>query len=73
MSDYKKIANDLTGSLQLSQRPVAIAFAAVPPAGEPTPRSRSAMKRRRSVGRRGNGARRCTVRGVVRLSDLVIS
>jgi hypothetical protein len=33
MSDYKKIANDLTRSLQLSQRPIAISFAAVPPSG----------------------------------------
>jgi uncharacterized protein (DUF169 family) len=33
MSDYKKIANDLTRSLQLSQRPIAISLAAVPPSG----------------------------------------
>jgi hypothetical protein len=33
MSDYKKIANGLTGSLQLSQRPIAISFVDVPPSG----------------------------------------
>jgi hypothetical protein len=33
MSNYKKIAEDLTRSLQLSQRPIAIAFAYVPPVG----------------------------------------
>jgi uncharacterized protein (DUF169 family) len=33
MSNYKKIADDLTRSLQLTQRPIAISFADVPPPG----------------------------------------
>ncbi len=33
MNDYKKIAHDLASSLELSQRPIAIALSDVPPAG----------------------------------------
>jgi uncharacterized protein (DUF169 family) len=33
MSNYKKLADNLTGSLQLTQRPIAIAFSDVPPPG----------------------------------------
>ena len=33
MSNYKKIADGLTNSLQLSQRPIAMSFTNVPPSG----------------------------------------